>query len=330
MSRFFVGREVELLTDNHEIPGIQVWHLNLKEKELGHMSCRIEDTVQFIYICRGSMTCQLNQNRTELRTGEGLFINKRTAYRFLGGRKGGCEFYLISVGLNYIEDGEKGIITEKYVRPLLECADFPSLKLERRTDSQDAIQEYIKHIGGNGDYGRMCWELELKSLMLRVWANLYAEFSRISPVCRKSVLHETEKLVSMLEFLHEHYRDKITLGEMADNSGVSSGEYCRFFKKRMGQTPFEYLQAFRIEQSLPELLVKSGSITQIALRHGFTGSSYYAETFKKEMGCAPGDYRKWYRGEAGSECPLKLKSTDQPAKPQKPAKRQESMPAHLL
>ncbi|MDO4276554.1 MAG: AraC family transcriptional regulator [Eubacteriales bacterium] len=330
MSRFFVGREVRKLTDNHEISGIQVWHLNLKEKELGHMACRIEDTMQFIYICRGNMVCQLNQDRTRLRSGEGLFINRRTAYRFLDGGKGSCEFFLISVEADYIGDGEEGIITGKYVRPLMECVDFSSLKLERRAENQDAILEYVKRAGNIADSGSMCCELELKSLMFQVWSKLYAEFSSLSPSCKKSVLHEAEKLVNMLEFLHEHYRDKITLGEMAENSGVSSGEYCRFFKKRMNQTPFEYLQAYRIEQSLPELLEKSGSITQIALRHGFTGSSYYAETFKKEMGCAPGDYRKWCLGELDVDCPLKLKGADESASQKQPVKRQESMPAHLL
>ena len=114
----------------------------------------------------------------------------------------------------------------------------------------------------------------------------------------------------------------------------------------MYQTPVEYLQTYRIERSLPEILEKTGSITEIVLRHGFTGSSYYAETFKKEMGCAPGDYRKWYRREQEEECPLKTRPSDskkrvskdkseqneaeQTWKGEKAGNHRESMPAHLL
>lgn len=91
----------------------------------------------------------------------------------------------------------------------------------------------------------------------------------------------------------------------------------------MEQTPFEYLQACRIEKSIPEVLEKAESITKIAVKYGFTGSSYYAETFRKEMGCTPGEYRKWYFGEI-EENPVQTLRKESP----KPAKKAaESAPA---
>lgn len=331
MSGFFVGREAMLLTDERENPGIRVRCIDLEASEFGHMACKIEDAVQFIYVYGGTMACQINQEVQELRPGEGLFINCGNAYRFTGSGKGGCDFSLISVYPVYVGGAQDSVIMDKYVKPLTESADFPWAKLDRSSASQEELLEFLRCITEAAKLKDTGYELELKSLTEQAWIRLYREFCRLSPRILKSRQKESEKLRTMLGFLHDNYREKITLSAMAEYCGVSSGEYCRFFKKHMGQTPFEYLQTYRIEQSLTELVDKSAKITDIALRHGFTGSSYYAETFKKEMGCAPGDYRKWYRREKNGDCPLCAKGQTLAREEARPApRRRESMPAHLL
>ena len=171
-----------------------------------------------------------------------------------------------------------------------------------------------------------------------MWVYLYRGFKDQHAGKKPAALREANKLRGMLIYLHEHYQEKLTLAQMAAASSVSTGEYCRFFKKRMQQTPVEYLQIYRIEQSLPKILKKSGKMPEIAASCGFAGSSYYSETFKKEMGCTPGEYRNLYRGELQGDCPLKRKHTPmQPEEEAKGAKKREdfrqresSMPAHLL
>lgn len=337
MRDFFTGKKVELLTEEKETPGICVWHLDLEEKELGHMSCRLEDDVTFIRMVRGNMVCQINQEKVEMKSGEGIFINSCNAYRFISSEKGGCEFYVAAVDKEYLKADEA--TAEKFVNPVVkEDAGF-WLKL-MDAEEQAEVLDCIVRIAEAVKKKETGYELELRSLAFRMWMNLYRSFTAAAEAPTKAELKEKMKLYKMLEFLHINYTEKITLGELAKNSGISTGEYCRFFKKRMGQTPFEYLQAYRIERSLPEMVEKSLSTTKIVLKHGFSGSSYYAETFKKEMGCVPGDYRKWCRGEYEGECPLR-KMWEQPQEAEKTAEqptekpapvpvRRESMPAHLL
>lgn len=331
MSGFFVGRDAALLLNDTENQGLCVRRIDLEASEFGHMACRMDADIQFLYVHRGTMVCRINQETQELHTGEGIFINCGNAYRFTGSGKGGCKFSLISVKPGYVGGREDSLIMEKYVNPLINSADFPWMKLDRSHAFQEELLEFLRVIVETASVKDTGYELELRSLMEQAWVRLYREFGRLSPKRTKAQQKEAEKLRTMLGYLHDNYRKKITLGAMAEFSGVSSGEYCRFFKKHMGQTPFEYLQTYRIEQSLPELVGKLGKITEIALHHGFTGSSYYAETFKKEMGCAPGDYRKWYRREMEGDCPLCCKEQMQLKEEKRQApRRQESMPAHLL
>lgn len=295
MKEFFAGRNAELLTKESEIPGIRVWSMEVEQPDLGHMSCRLQEAVTFIYILKGSLTCQVNQGEETLTEGEGLFVNRNNAWRLSACGGEGCRLYLAEIEAAYL--GADELTEEKYVNPVMEDDSLFSLKLSGENGNMSPWAERFCALCLEAEKKEAGYELEMKSCVFSMWNRFFREFLTQKTLPTKAELREKEKLCRMLEFLHIHYNEKITLTEMAENSQVSTGEYCRFFKKRMGQTPFEYLQTCRIEKSIPEMLEKSESITRLAVKYGFTGSSYYAETFRKEMGCTPGEYRKWYTGE---------------------------------
>ena len=353
MEKFFSGRDVKLLSDEKETPGIYVWKLNLEEAEIGHMSCRMDDGVTFLYLERGKLLCQINQERISLRAGEGMFVNSQNAYRFVSGQKDGCGLYVIYIAAEYLQRDQG--ICKKYVKPLILEEELPYIKLintgsseeepmnveaaetvpenaklsdakpsrssaEKRKQSEKKLPEIVLcEAQGKGllDQLRLIqelvsehqegYELLLASKIFEIWRELYLGWKQLPEEAGKFGVREKKKLCRMLLFLHEHYREKITLAQMAVDSEVSTGEYCRFFKKKMQQTPVEYLQCYRVERTLSQLLKKDRTegIGEIALEHGFAGASYYSEIFKKEMGCAPGDYRRWYDGETDAACPLK-------------------------
>lgn len=324
----YIGKHVkEILAEAED--GLELLQLNMEAAEFGHMSARIDEKLQFLCVKKGSILCQVNQEQVWVFAGEGIFINMNQAYRMLKCNGENCEFFMVSIAQQYLQNGFiKSSVTD-YISSVAECPDHPYKKLEKGSDP--ALLEALFRAESTAQKKEMCWEIQIKSELYLAWTYLYRGFAD-RMISEKSAAHkETEKLKRMLIYLHDHYRDKITLAEMSKDCGVSGGEFCRFFKRKMEQTPFEYLQAYRIERSLPELLEKADSITEVALRHGFNGSSYYAETFKKEMGCAPGDFRKWFLSETKMPCPLKKKNEVQDAaKAQKTIGQREALPTHLL
>lgn len=326
MKAFLAGRKVELLTDEEQTKGINIWHMELEEKEMSHMTGRLEESPVFLYVADGRLACQVNQEKEELKEGEGLFINSGNLYRLAECGRYGVELYVIVMEKEYVEADRS--IAQKYIAPVLENELLFHLKF----GAEQEIPEILKNLGEAARDKEEGYELKLRSLAFELWLNLYREMKAYQPSVKKADVREKVKLCRMLEYIHTHYKEKITLGELAGNAGISTGEYCRFFKKKMNRTPFEYLQVYRISQSLPEILEKTDTISNIALRYGFTGSSYFTETFKKEMGCAPGDYRKWCKGEM-EECPLKdiEEAPKISKKEEEPVSiRRTSMPAHLL
>ena len=333
MREFFVGRDAEVLAgEEGEDPGIKIWRTHMEAAEFGHMACVMDENLYLLWIKDGDMVCQINQEMTKLQEGEGLFVNAGQAWRLVQSENG-CSFILMGMTKAYIKEAGKEMVLS-----VTRSDSAASLKIEIGTEYADRLLQCLCGIESAAKGQKPGWKIEIKGLAFCMWVYLYRRFKDQHAGKKPAALREANKLRGMLIYLHEHYQEKLTLAQMAAASSVSTGEYCRFFKKRMHQTPVEYLQIYRIEQSLPKILKKSGKMPEIAASCGFAGSSYYSETFKKEMGCTPGEYRKWYRGELQGECPLKRKHTPmQPEEEVKAAKgredtrqRENSMPAHLL
>lgn len=142
----------------------------------------------------------------------------------------------------------------------------------------------------------LCHELRIKGLLCEILAALLPEAyrnpanKRLQSVSASSA--ELERLQLTLDYLHQHYDSVVSLQELADLTHLSREACCRRFRRMTGKSITEYLQEYRVTQSLP--LIRSGrySISQVAELCGFSNASRFAAAFRKRMGINPGHYHK--------------------------------------
>ena len=134
------------------------------------------------------------------------------------------------------------------------------------------------------------YELQVQMLLLEIWQKLYQYFSSL-PEQKQVTVKNVERIRSMLEFIQEHYDQNIGLEDIAEHVNICKSECCRFFKKHMNMTIFEYLMYLRIQNSL-SMLEKDESITSAAGKVGFASTAYYGQIFKRYMNCTPREYKK--------------------------------------
>ena len=90
----------------------------------------------------------------------------------------------------------------------------------------------------------------------------------------------------------EHYAEPITAADIAAAAGFSPNYLSRKFREAAGFGVHEYLTFIRLRNAAHELTATGDSITDIALRSGFSNSNYFKDAFKKQYGCTPRDYRR--------------------------------------
>jgi AraC family transcriptional regulator len=98
-------------------------------------------------------------------------------------------------------------------------------------------------------------------------------------------------LDQVLDYIHEHTDQNLSLAEMAQSVQMSSYHFSRLFKQSTGQSPHRYLISRRIQQVKKLLATTSLSIAEIAAQAGFTDQSHLARHFKRQVGVTPSQFR---------------------------------------
>lgn len=94
-------------------------------------------------------------------------------------------------------------------------------------------------------------------------------------------------------YLEDHYSEKISLDQIAENMYLSSYYISRIFKSETGNTPIRRLIDIRLEKA-KELLENGfqGSIQEVAASVGYDDAYHFSKLFKKRYGISPSQARK--------------------------------------
>lgn len=93
-------------------------------------------------------------------------------------------------------------------------------------------------------------------------------------------------------YIHQNYRDRISLDELSNLASMNTASFCRFFKKCMGKTIIEYINGLRIDYACFQLQRTSTSIYKIAFDSGYQSLTQFNKVFKKLLKTTPTAYRK--------------------------------------
>lgn len=101
----------------------------------------------------------------------------------------------------------------------------------------------------------------------------------------------SELIRKCIEYMEEHYAEKLSLVELAEVAYVHPSYLSRLFRKETGTNYIEFLNHIRIEKAKKILLKTDLSIEAISEKVGFNSPNYFSVAFKKAVGIAPGTFR---------------------------------------
>lgn len=96
----------------------------------------------------------------------------------------------------------------------------------------------------------------------------------------------------VLNYIEEHYTERITLEDLSKIAGMNPKYFCRFFREMSYRTPIDYLNYYRIECACEQLVTTKATIIEVAFNCGFNDISYFIKTFRKYKGITPKQYLK--------------------------------------
>lgn len=117
-----------------------------------------------------------------------------------------------------------------------------------------------------------------------------------NPINGSSIFSKNiEKVNKVYEYVFQNIQEGIKLEEASAVLNMAPSSFCRFFKKKTGNTFMEYVKNVRVGIAAKLLAETDKQITQICFESGYNNLANFNHYFKANMGKTPSDYRKNFR-----------------------------------
>lgn len=95
----------------------------------------------------------------------------------------------------------------------------------------------------------------------------------------------------MLRYISEHFRENITLGEMAETFGYEAHYLSRVFSSSVNINLRKYINQYRVDYAKYLLSETEQSITDVAMNSGFQSIRNFNRVFSEFEGISPQVFR---------------------------------------
>lgn len=108
----------------------------------------------------------------------------------------------------------------------------------------------------------------------------------------EAVYADHPEMHRIVNFVRGHYREKLSVADMARVGGVSVSSQERLFRRTFGLTPSMYLRKTRLNAACKRLRDSEDSLAEIAVQCGFNDQNSMTRAFRLELKITPLRYRR--------------------------------------
>jgi YesN/AraC family two-component response regulator len=113
-----------------------------------------------------------------------------------------------------------------------------------------------------------------------------------------------QQLSPALAYVADHFREAITLGQIAETMNLSASRTRHLFKNVTTVGFKEYVTKLRLAEAKRLLLETGISICEIASAVGYTNIYQFYKVFNRYTRMSPADYRRYYSSPSGPHTPV--------------------------
>lgn len=285
---FKVDQSLKELTEHRTtaLP-IACYQTTINQNVHGHIPLHWHDEVQFVRIIKGEAIFQVNEERLEVREGDGLFINSGCLHMAEEKEQSGCIYLCLNVSPHFLLSQE---LYSTYVSPYLLATNLPYIFIDAKEVWGKNIIDAMLNVNESIRQKLLYYELDLTVQLTNMWKNLLVNGFHLE--YDQTEIVKSQRMKQMLNWVHLHYAEKMLLDDIARAGQLSRSECCRYFKRMLRTTPLNYVMDYRIQKSVLLLQESDSTVTEVAYQVGFNSTSYFIDKFRKSMNVTPLAYKR--------------------------------------
>lgn len=243
---------------------------------------------EFVYVENGTAVFSVGEKQVTLEAGQGFFVNSKVLHRFYS--KEGAVIPNFVFVPTFIAP-QSSLIYKKYVESIehstLEGLTFLP-EIPWQADILHVMEKIVQVQKEEKDD-----ELKTSFLVQELWYLIYLHVEETKLEEKKEDFTSSQaRLQLMMQYIHQHFGEKISLEDIAEQAVVSKSTALNLFRRYLHDTPVHYLLKYRLQESASLLVTTQKKVMVIAQNVGFENVDYFCKMFKKYYKKTPTEYRE--------------------------------------
>lgn len=263
----------------HEIiPFDQNNPVRLYMHKLGDVTRHWHESLELLFVLAGEVSVLAGDIQTTLQQDDMLLINSNVIHEL---HSDDCVMIAVQVKLSKF-DLPQDLLQTLYFN----CNSTDSDKREKFRGIKQIIASMLQSNAGGVSL------FHSRSLAYRLLSELVENFKVEKPAAEANTLKHLDRLNGILRYISEHYKEQLTLNQLADQCHLSAPYLSSFFERYMGINFSTYYTNLRLDHAVQDLLHTDIPVEQIAANNGFSDPRAFVRAFKKRYNEVPSAYRK--------------------------------------
>lgn len=235
---------------------------------------------------------QIGLQHITLQPGESIFVNENVLHAIRQPAGAVADPLPNIVFSAALVAPESSAIYRKFIHPIACCDSLPYIVFPCGSSWQGEVNRLALSIYRLMQSQPPCYEMAVQRDLSAIMELIFSHFAEL-PRCEayRVQFNARIRLHHMLSYIHEHYAEPVSLGDIAAAAHVSRSEAGRCFKAFMGCSPVEALILYRLQVARHRLNDSSRTLQEICYACGFNSVNYFCRCFRRVYGCSPGQVR---------------------------------------
>lgn len=232
---------------------------------------------ELVYIDSGELTVTAGMNHSVLKAGDVAIINSDEVHRL----SGNARYLCVDISYGFIRQLNRAIdrsdfVTDESSQAYRELVGLMQKLLAAERSNNDAYIALKKY--------------SVLMKLLRLLLTRCISEKQVRAYGAGKSFSDDAAIVK--DYIEAHYREKISLSDVAGQLGRNTANFSVGFKKLTGSTFRDYLISLRTRRALDDLVELDISVNDAALRNGFPHCNAFAVACRNIYGKTPVQLKK--------------------------------------
>jgi AraC-like DNA-binding protein len=251
-----------------------IFHLDTLKQNNSGFRMHWHENLELLYFIEGSGIVACDTEHYAAKAGDIAVVNSNNLH-WIKPVTQKCTYYCLIIDKSFSDSFD------------LFISDTTFKNIINDSQARDYFDVIVQEMLNTGQHYKTAVKATIISLMVHMCRNYAVRGNVLKEKVRDQ--NKIEKIKESINYIKEHYTEKLSIDEICKHIGYSKYYFCREFKEIAGKTVVDYINSLRC--SYGRILLASGkyNVSECAEAIGFNNLSYFCKTYKKYTGKSPSE-----------------------------------------